>query len=339
MAHSLRFNFDVILCERFELKYTISIIFTLLITVSSLKAETSVDGIGLLVTKASEYYFESSLDNEESSLLDGFDASCQKLDSLLGIYMPLDTVSGTTGDERVWRIAECYTAIGMYEKARDWWMTLRRNDDDGIFRMENNKGLLKTAVALADTNLIIHLLGEVELWDMETKKKAANELVSAIEFLYLQGTDIKWLHKRFTRISRFLDPVESEILRARLLVRKGEFADANSICRKLVAGFQGKEWKAREAKYLLELYFSSSVLEGRFEDAEMILENINIYGCGQLTARARQWAPSISMLRKMREKAEKEYSQICMEYPTSTGPCFWKDFMIRYKEILSDARK
>ncbi|MBN2071827.1 MAG: hypothetical protein JW814_10260 [Candidatus Krumholzibacteriota bacterium] len=321
------------------MKITVIITLSLLLLPRASRSDAAVEPLAALVTKASEYYFKSSSGEERSTLLNDFDRSCQALDSLMGIYMPLDTVSGTPGDERVCRIAQCYTVIGMYENARDWWKVLRRNDDEGIFRMENNRGLLQTGIELADTSLIIQLLAEVELWDSETKKNAAAELLSAIELLYMRGTDIRWLHRRFTRVARFLDPRQSEILRIRLLIRKGEYNEAYEVCSTLVERFVTTDWKAEDAKYLLELFFSSSVLQGRYEDAEDILEKIRIYGCGQLTERARAWEPSISMLKNDRDKAQEQYSQICLDDPSSAGSCFWKDFFVRYKEILSDDRR
>ncbi len=299
-------------------------------------AEIPVD----IVAAASDWYFESELTGERAQLLlEEFEKNSRTLDSLLNIFMPLDTVSGFTGDERVWRIAECYTRIGMYEEAAGWWKILRRNDEEGFFKLETSRGLLETGVELSDSTLLVYMLSSVELWDSSIKTALAPELVKAIEFLYLEGVDARWLYTRVNRLDRFLPEFDAGLLKARLLIAGDEGEEAFTVCEKLAALFDRQENSPSQAKALLELMFTSSVLAGRFDISEAIIGSVRLYGTDQLVDRARIWMPTLLMFMNLRDEAAAEYALMCEESPDPGGACFWKEFMDKYKETLADVQK
>ena len=308
--------------------------------VSGNQQQVSDGSVADVITRASDWYYEGQITDEKAwKLLEHFEYQSVKLDSLLNVFMPLDTLSGFKGDERVWQIAEGYEAIGMYEEASRWWKILRRNDDGGLFRMENYRGLLRTGIQLADTDLILYLLGNVELWDSSIKESLAPELLDAMEYLYLSDVDVQWLYTRFKRIRRFFPEFDAGIFETRLLIALDRADEAYLRIDALIRRFDMDENSPEQAMAIVELCFTSAVMSQRFSLAAEIIDEIGLYGCERLVERVKVWNPMMLMLKKDHEQAASEYARICDGAPEGSGACFWKEFIMDYRETLADVKR
>ncbi len=286
-----------------------------------------------LIIRASEWYVTDVPDGT-SEYVERFEKGCDMLDSLLVIYMPLDTLSGWIGHERIWKIAQAYTDVGMFQEAQSWWQLLDRVDQRGFYRMENYRGLLKTGVELFDASAISDLIDDVDLWDSSIKEEMGKELLDAMKLLLEKDTDLSWLYKRFQRVRRFLPPFESDLFHIQLLLTLGDYSGAVNICGEMIDRIYPRELSPSGAKRLLEELYRTSVLSGRYEAAENIIDQIKTYGSEPLFSRAESWEPGLSMMMGKMETALHQYSQICAERPDATGYCFWKDYLESYGEII-----
>ncbi|MBU8922782.1 MAG: hypothetical protein KOO63_13265 [Bacteroidales bacterium] len=331
--------------ERNDLRKSFEILIMLAVLaaaspVSGNQQQASDGSIAEVITRASDWYFEGEMTEEKAwRILDRFEYQSGRLDSLLNLFMPLDTISGFKGDERIWQIAESYTEIGMYEEASLWWKILRRNDEGGLFRMENYRGLLRTGVQLADMDLILYLLGNVELWDSSIKTALAPELLDAMVYLYLSDVDVQWLYTRFMRIRRFFPEFDAGIFETRLLIALDRADEAYSRIDALIRKFDMDENSPEQAMAVVELCFTSAVMSKRFSLAAEIITEIGLYGCERLVERVKVWNPMMLMLKKDHEQAASEYSRICDSTPGGPGACFWKEFIVDYRETLADVKR
>ncbi|MBN1164712.1 MAG: hypothetical protein JXB45_09045 [Candidatus Krumholzibacteriota bacterium] len=313
----------------------------MLLAILSLAGPVSAEDLGQdyteLVLKASEWFAEDE-PADYSELIARFEKGSRNLDSLTHMYMPLDTLSGPIGHERVMRIAQAYTDLGMNKKGLKWWKLLRRIDDREYFRLDNYRGLLRTGIAMGEVTLIESMLGGVELWDSSIKQELAGELLDALKFLYYRDADPKWLQKIFLRLKRFLPPYEAGLLYSAILLSTGDQEGAFLACRTMIKKDYAWEMTPGQARKVIVEMYRTSILSGKYPAAQDLLRRLNMYGSRELVAQARMWQPGLVLLSGDLDKARVLYAEICGADPTAVEACFWKDYIERYKETLANAQ-
>ncbi len=291
-----------------------------------------------LIVRAAEWEkeIEGEVEAGVPALLDLFYSTSLDLDSLLGMYMPIDTLSGRIGLERVERIAECYTDLEMYEDARSWWKLLRRIDTKEYFKQETIRGLLQCGIELSDTLLLSGVLDGSEFWSSPLKRELGTELLAALDYLYLKKTDPGWLEKRYRRLKRFLPETGSVLLEVRINGDRGRWRTAYGLCKWLVGRVHPDELDACQARRLLEWLWRTSVLSGEFADAKAIVAAIIEHGDIPLATKVRTWLPGFDFLEGRLDTALEQYLSICSQDPAQASSCFWQQYIERFKEVTAN---
>ena len=321
-----------------------NILIIILITAVSLINCTQCQAAGVklvtsLIVKAGDIYLENEPDPDKQWHLEvEFEENCKRLDSLLSVYTPIDTLSGWIGIPRILGIAQSYTNLEMYEIGNEWWKLLRRTDKKGYFSMEEYRGLLRTGMELSDTELIHDLMENVEMWDAYDKMNLGDELLSALNYLLIRDVDTEWLFTRYNRLKRFLPEIDSDFFYLSLLSRQGKKGEAYNLVTSLIDSLGTDEITPERAFILLKYYISTSILSGRFKEAESVLKDTAMYGNSQIARQAKLLLPRVQTLNGRVKEAGETYQQLCSEEQNLESECFWAEFFKRYEEIINNVR-
>ncbi|MCD6378836.1 hypothetical protein J7M07_00130 [bacterium] len=324
------------------MRYNILII--LFLTAVSLFQSTLCEGAKVescenLIVKAGDSYLEEEPDPDGQWDLEvELEKNCRRLDSLLSLYTPIDTLTGWIGMPRILGIAESYTNLEMYDIANRWWKLLRRVDRKGYFRIEEYSGLLRTGTEISDTELISNLMGKVEMWDASVKKALGEELLMALDYLLVRDVDPEWLYTRYNRLKRFLPEIDSDFFYFSLLSRQGKREEAYNLVTSLINSLGIDELTPERAFILLKDYIRASILSGRFKEAESILKSAGMYGNDQIARQAKLLLPRVQLLNGRIKEAGETYQQLCSEEQSLESECFWAGFFKRYEEIVENVR-
>ncbi|GEM_PF-2711210 len=287
-----------------------------------------------LVIRAAEWYEMTGA--EPGDVLERLNSSNHKLDSLKAMYMPLDTLSGRIGIERVCRIASCYTDLDAHETSLEWWNLLGRIDNDGYFDRERYSGLIRTGVGLSDSTLLMEMLTKAEMLKPYLKRQLSEDLMAGMSYLYLHKVDRSSLEKRFERLKGFLPGIDAAILEGRLLADKGDWQEAHSLYVWLIDRVTASQIEPVKALMVVNAALKTSIWSGHLSEAKEYISLIIDFGNEPMISRAKLWLPGIHLLEGHRDKAHEQYTLICNTNEGADMACFWQAYLERYAEVMSE---
>lgn len=323
----------------------------LIVTSSPLQAEKDYRKYVQVILKSADCYAEEENEKEEREerkeeqgnkmdiLLNEYMQNCRKLDSLKSVFLPIDTLSGWIGLNRVREIADLHTRLGMYEQGLNWWLLLRRTDQKGFFRKETYHGLLTGGVELSDSLLLAGLLNGVEVWEVSTKRELSREIMAAMDLLFFRGVDPDWLWKKFNRLERFFPHPESSFLALRIMFRRQQWSKANELSHQVLNRYGYLKFSPCQLRELLEATFKSAFFSGKTAEAKTILESVIEYGRGEQVRQAKLWLTGIHLVHKEFERGERELELLCSKGVETNVTCFWSNYLKEYKESMSGAEQ
>jgi hypothetical protein len=331
------------------LRKLLFLVLVLAVTSSPLQAEEDYRKYVQVILKSADCYEEEGEEGVEGEereetqrsdmefVLNRYMQDCRELDSLKSVFLPIDTLSGWIGLNRVREIADLYTRLGMYEQGSNWWKLLRRTDQKGFFKKETHHGLLTAGVELSDSLLLVDLLNKVEMWEISTKRELSPEIMSAIDLLFFKGADPNWLWKKFNRMERFFPHPESSFLALRIMLRKKQWIKANKLSHRILDRYGYSEFSSCQLRELLEATFKSAFLSGKTAEAKKILGSMIEYGSGKQVRQAEFWLTGIHLVQKEFERGEKELELLCNKGIETDITCFWSNYLKSYKDSMSGA--
>jgi hypothetical protein len=262
-----------------------------------------------------------------------FRSNCLRLDSLLSVYTPYDTLSGEEGMRTILEIAECYSSLQIHDRAVEWWNLLRRIDRDGLFRKDEYGGLLQAGIRTGDLEMVRNLFNGVEFWDASVKDSLGCRLAESFRYLITENEDPDWLYGRYMMLKRFLPDVEVDMIYFSILAGQNRWDEAYALINSIIQSIPAERIDLERAHFMFSGYVRAAIMSGHIEEVESILERSAEYSFGDISSRLRILLPHVQMIRGRYADSELNYREICGK--GSETACFWADLLERYREILN----
>jgi len=268
---------------------------------------------------------------------EAFKKRARNLDSLLAIHTALDTVGGRIGHERVAGMAEGFMGVGDFERSLKWWKILYRVDKKKRFIERSVRGMLISAVALADSIEMVRLCEISDRWPDELKRDSGMYLVHILDVLRMRGADNLWLRNKLKALHPFLPEPDAKFLEAQLALDIRDFDRAYNGFKSIMDKYHPDTLDSLQAVTLLQGIVISSFFSGRVDESQRVIGEILQFGSAPLINMARWWRANLSYIEGRKEEAKTLYSILCSD--NIEDSCFWQDYLKKLEELKRKVKR